>query len=56
LWSLADGPEEDMTRTAQGPSLFVVSTLTGIGVVTGVIVAVLTCDVILGVIGETWWR
>lgn len=39
-----------MTRLAQRPSPVLVSTLTGIGVVIGVVVAVLTSDVILGVI------
>ena len=39
-----------MTRTEQRPSPVVVSTLTGIGAVIGVSVAVLTRDVILGVI------
>lgn len=39
-----------MTRIEQRPSPVVVSTLTGIGVVIGVVVAVLASDVILGVI------
>jgi hypothetical protein len=39
-----------MTRTEQGPRPVVVTTLTGIGVVIGVVVAILTSDVILGVI------
>lgn len=39
-----------MTRTEQGPSPVVVGTLTGVGVAIGAIVAVLTSDVILGVI------
>jgi hypothetical protein len=39
-----------MTRSEQGPSPIVVGTLTGIGVAIGVIVAVMTSDVILGVI------
>jgi arginine repressor len=39
-----------MTPIEQRPSPVVVSTLTGIGVVIGVVVAVLTSDVILGII------
>lgn len=39
-----------MTRIAQRPSPAVVTTLTSIGVVIGVVVAMLTSDVILGVI------
>jgi hypothetical protein len=39
-----------MTRIEQRPSPAVVTTLTGIGVVIGVVVAMLTRDVILGVI------
>ncbi len=39
-----------MTQTEQRPSPAVVTALTGIGIAIGVIVAVLTSDVILGVI------
>lgn len=39
-----------MTPTGEGPAPVVVGTLAGIGVAIGVIVAVLTSDVILGVI------
>ena len=39
-----------MTQTGQRPSPAVVTTLTGTGVVIGVVVAMLTSDVILGVI------
>lgn len=39
-----------MTQTEQGPSRAVVTTFTGIGVAIGVVVAILTSDVILGVI------
>ncbi len=39
-----------MTRIAQRPSPAVVATLTTIGVVIGLVVAILTSDVILGVI------
>jgi hypothetical protein len=39
-----------MTRTEQAPSPVMVGALAGIGMVIGVIVAVLTSDVILGVI------
>ena len=39
-----------MTRTEQRPSPAVVTALTGIGVAIGVVVAMLTSDVILGVI------
>ena len=39
-----------MTRMDQGPSRVVVGTLTGIGLASGVVVMLLTNDVILGVI------
>ncbi|WP_406054733.1 hypothetical protein [Kribbella sp. NBC_00889] len=39
-----------MSRTDQGPSKTATTALTAIGVVTGVVVAVLASDVILGVI------
>ncbi len=39
-----------MTRMEQRPRPTVVTALTGIGVVIGVVVAILTSDVILGVI------
>jgi hypothetical protein len=39
-----------MARIEQRPSTVVVTTLTAIGVVIGVVVAMLTSDVILGVI------
>ena len=39
-----------MTRTEQRPASAVVPALTGIGVAIGVVVAILTSDVILGVI------
>ena len=39
-----------MSRTDQGPSQTAITALTGIGVVIGVVVAVLASDVILGVI------
>ena len=39
-----------MTRTEQGPSHTALATTTAIGVLIGVVVAILTSDVILGVI------
>jgi hypothetical protein len=39
-----------MSRTDQGPSQTAITALTAIGVMTGVVVAVLASDVILGVI------
>lgn len=39
-----------MARTYQGPSQTAITALTGIGVAIGFVVAVLTSDVILGVI------
>jgi hypothetical protein len=39
-----------MTRTDQGPSRVVVATITSVGVTIGIVVAVLTTDVILGAI------
>jgi hypothetical protein len=39
-----------MTRTDQEPSRVVISTFTGIGVAIGVVVMMLTNDIILGVI------
>ena len=39
-----------MTRTSQEPSRIVVGTVAGIGVAIGIVVVLLTSDVILGVI------
>jgi hypothetical protein len=39
-----------MSRTDQGPSQTAITALTAIGVMTGVVVAILASDVILGVI------
>jgi hypothetical protein len=45
-----DGAEEAVTRIEQQPRPAAVPALTGIGVAIGVVVAMLTSDVILGVI------
>jgi hypothetical protein len=39
-----------MIRTAQGPSHVVLAAITSVGVTIGIVVAVLTSDVVLGVI------
>jgi hypothetical protein len=39
-----------MTGTAEGPGRALTGTLTGIGIVIGIVVAALTSDVIIGVI------
>jgi hypothetical protein len=47
--AIGAGTEEAMTRTGQRPSPAVVAALTGSGVAIGVVVAMLTSDVIQGV-------